>query len=191
MPEPVLLTPLAGRAAIGRPEAAVHAFEAPFSSKFVLRVGLDALSRLDAPLGLALPRAPLRAAFGEGIGAMRLGPDEWLIVVEPARAQALEAAVNAALRGVPAAFVDISHRMTEIAVEGPAWRELIAAGCPLDLDPAVAPPGFASRSLLGKCETVIVVREVNAASLFVDRSFAPYAMDFLEEAAKSLLAASI
>lgn len=190
MPEPALSTPLSGRAAIGGPGQPVHAFEAPFSAKFALRVAEEALPRLDGPLGLALPRDPLRAAFGEDIGAMRLGPDEWLVVAAPGRAEALEAAVGDALEGVHAAFVDISHRTTEIAVEGPAWRELLAAGCPLDLDPEMAPAGFASRSLLGKCEIVLVVRETDAASLFVDRSFAPYAMDFLEEAAKSLLAAS-
>jgi sarcosine oxidase subunit gamma len=189
MPELEPVTPLAGRPAIGRPGAPVHVFEAPFSAKFALRLAEAEPERLDGPLGLALPRDPLRAAFAEDIGAMRLGPDEWMVVAAPGRAEALEAAVNRTLDGVHAAFVDISHRMTEIAIEGPAWRELLAAGCPLDLDPETAPAGFASRSLLGRSEIVLVVREADAASLFVDRSFAPYAMDFLEEAARSLLAA--
>ncbi|GBD42990.1 hypothetical protein HRbin40_00451 [bacterium HR40] len=188
MPELDILTPLAGRPPIGAPGAAVHVFEAPFSAKFVLRIGESELDRAGAALGLSLPRDPLRAAFGEDIGAMRLGPDEWLVVMAPQRADALAQAVGRALAETHAAFVDVGHRMTEIAIEGPAWRELLASGCPLDLDPEGTPPSFASRSLLGRCEIVLVVRERDAASLFVDRSFAPYAMDFLEEAAKSLLA---
>lgn len=190
MSEPEPVTPLAGRAPLGGPAAPVHVFEAPFSAKFVLRLAESEAARLEGPIGLALPRDPLRATFAEDAGAMRLGPDEWLVVAAPERAEMLAAAVQSALEHVHAAFVDVSHAMTEIAVEGPAWRELLAAGCPLDLDPETAPAGFTTRSLLAKCEIVLVVRETDAASLFVQRSFAPYAMDVLAEAAQSILAAA-
>ncbi len=70
-----------------------------------------------------------------------------------------------------------------ISTGRPAASTSPATGCPLDLDAAAAPPGFASRSLLGKCEIVLWRLARDRFGLLAGRSFAEYVWLFLEHAA--------
>jgi sarcosine oxidase, subunit gamma len=67
----------------------------------------------------------------------RLGPDEWLLLGPQSEASELERR----LTGKFFSLVDISHRNVAIAVAGTHAREVINAGCPLDLHDDVFGPG--------------------------------------------------
>ncbi len=113
-----------------------------------------------------------------------LGPDEWLILAEPDNVGALATELSAALGTVHHAVVVVSDRMIGIGVAGRRARDVLAAGCPLDLHPAVFAPGAATRTLLGKA--AVVLRRPDPAEryeLWVNGSFAPYLWLFLRNAA--------
>ena len=63
---------------------------------------------------------------------------------------------------------------------------LLNEGCPLDLDAAAFPPGRCTRTLFGKAEIVLWRRDVDAWRVEVARSFAPYLLALLREAAADL-----
>ena len=88
--------------------------------------------------------------------------------------------VNSAIHAV----VVVSDRMIGIGVAGRRARDVLAAGCPLDLHPAVFAPGAVTRTLLGKA-TVVLRRPaaVERYELWVNGSFAPYLWLFLRNAA--------
>lgn len=111
--------------------------------------------------------------------AARLGPDEWLVC----RPLGLSDFKN--LEGKHHSLVDVGHRYAAFAVAGPQAHAVLAAGCPLDLDPSVFIAGSATRTLLGKAE-IVLWRPGDAPAWRVEcaRSFAPYVGAFLQEAAR-------
>lgn len=151
-------------------------------SRWVLR-GPDELAEPvgQAVLGAALPLAPLASEQAGPRAALRLGPDEWLLLAEDG-ARLTVPAVNA-----PYSLVDVGHRNIAVELDGPAAAELLAAGCPLDLDPAAFPPGSSTRTLFGAVE--IVLWRPGAEPRFhveVWRSFAAHLWAHLAEAAQDL-----
>jgi sarcosine oxidase subunit gamma len=155
----------------------------PFATRLNLRGGADVVAPVAKAFGLAPPTRPLgSAAFGER-AALWQGPDEWLLLAEESAA-GLMGDLEKALEGVFHALVDISHRQVGVAVEGPGAARLLAAGCPLDLDPNAFPVGMSTRTLLAKAEIGLWRRAENAFRIEVWRSFAPYVARILDEAAR-------
>ncbi|MGH8620200.1 MAG: sarcosine oxidase subunit gamma [Burkholderiales bacterium] len=137
-------------------------------------------------LGMAINRCTVA---GERLAA-RLGPDEWLLCAPPAQAAEIESAVAPALAGTAHALVDVSHRYAALAIEGAQAGGMLAAGCPLDLHPAVFPVGAATRTLLGKAEIVLWRPDPAGWRVECARSFAPYVWAFLGEAAREFAPAA-
>jgi sarcosine oxidase subunit gamma len=110
--------------------------------------------------------------------AARLGPDEWLLCAPPDTAEFK-------LGDERHALVDVSHRYAALTVESTHAATVLAAGCPLDLHPQAFTAGTATRTLLGKAE-IVLWRPGDAPSYRVEcaRSFAPYVLAFLREAAR-------
>ena len=130
--------------------------------------------------GVALELPVNRASRVEGRLCARLGPDEWLLCAPEGAAPTCDA-----LEGRHHSLVDVSHGYAAFAIEGDAAHLVLAAGCPLDLDPTVFTAGSATRTLLGKAE--IVLWRIDAAPAFrveCARTFAPYVQAFLQEAAR-------
>lgn len=186
MSEPVLRTPLGLRRAAfakrGRAPA-ILLEELPFRARIGLRAREDAAARIGAALGLDLPGPMLRASAAGELQALRLGPEEWLLLAAGTDSAGLVTRIEETARDEHVAVVDLSHRFAEIRVSGPAARDVLAAGCPLDLDPSVLPPAFASRSLLGKSGILLQWLGGDGFRLLMDRSFAEYCWRFLENAA--------
>ena len=86
---------------------------------------------------------------------MRLGPDEWLLSGPLSEAAQIAGDVEAALRGLHHALVDVGHARVALSVSGPRAADAINSGCALDLSPAAFPAGTATRTLLGKAEIVL------------------------------------
>ncbi|NDV85835.1 sarcosine oxidase subunit gamma family protein [Aurantimonas aggregata] len=179
------LSPLDGRYA-GGPGATLTPLG--FRGRLSLRAGPGALDAVGAAIGFALPTRPKSSATGDGVAALWLGPDEWLLLDNRAipDGDGSPATMSAALAGVPGiSIVDVSHRNLGIVVEGPAAEAIVAAGCPQDLRLRSFPVGAASRTVLSKAE--IVLWRTGEARFEIEcwRSFADYVWTFLEEAARA------
>lgn len=153
---------------------------APPLARFVFRADAMGEAMAGEAFGLAFPEAINRAASkGErgkpgGRVALRLGPDELLLIVPVSEGQAVFAAIETACADRPHALVDISDRHLGFVLEGPGGADVLNAGCPLDLDERAFPVGMATRTLFHKAEIVLWRMEPRLFRIEVGRSFAPY-----------------
>ena len=142
-------------------------------AKLDLRAEGAMVARFGEALGVPLPTAPLTSAIAGEVTVLWLGPDRWLCLGGDCRS-----ALEAALAGGFGAVTDVGQHWVGYELAGPAVRDVLAAGCRLDLHPSAVPVGFASTTLVGKAETILHRRaDVAAAPVFwafVRRSFAPY-----------------
>lgn len=145
------------------------------------RGGLAASLRIGQAFGVALPERALHAAEAGDRAALWLGPDEWLLLAPDG--DGLAGRLEAALDGEPGCVVDISHRQVGIEVSGPGAASTLNAGCPLDLDASAFPVGTSTRTLLAKADIVLWRRGPERFHLECWRSFAPYVLAFLDQAA--------
>jgi sarcosine oxidase, subunit gamma len=144
-------------------------------------------------------RAAARAAAGRGFGVpfpadacrasvlgeravLWLGPEEHLLLAPEGVRSRVLAELEIALGGHAHSLVDVSERQVAIAVSGRAAREILASGCPLDLDSAAFPVGMCTRTLFGKAEALLWRRSAEEYHLEVARSFAGYVRGWMREA---------
>lgn len=156
----------------------------PLASRLVLRCRADAMPIADADLA-ALLGGRINTAFGPDAitcTALRLGPDEWLMLSKTQGPAPFTADLTARLGAIPHALTDITHRNEGLLLSGPAVEAVLAAGCPLPLDLAAFPVGRATRTLLAKAEIVLWRREPDTFHIEVARSFAPYLVALIAEA---------
>ena len=157
----------------------------PQSGKLVLRGGPEVRERAGTMLGFPLPERPLTATAGEGAEALWLGPDERLLLVPPASADAVEAALRSELAGLHHALVAVGERFVGFALEGDHAAEILNAGCPLDLHPRAFPEGSSTRTLLAKAEIILHRPEGESGfRVYVGRSFVAYVWRYLEAAGR-------
>ena len=144
-------------------------------ARWSLRLPPAAAERLRELAGFPIAMGINRCASADGRLVARLGPDEWLLCA-PADIHIEDSLAE------HHALVDVSHRYAALSVDS---AMVLAAGCPLDLHPAVFTPGSATRTLLGKAEIVLWrLHDAPAYRVECARSFAPYVMAFLREAAR-------
>lgn len=104
-----------------------------------------------------------------------LGPDEWLIGTAGGAAPALAGRLEDALGGLHAAVNDVSGGNVAIALHGPAARDILAAGCTLDLHPKVFTPGTCAQTGLAKAGVLLALRDESPTfEIIVRRSFSDY-----------------
>jgi sarcosine oxidase subunit gamma len=156
----------------------------PPAQRISLRLAEADVAAVGTALGVALDaRINTAATSADGaFAALRLGPDEWLLVTAPGSAHVLQDRTEAATASRPASVVDLSDRTVALGLAGPEVEAVLAAGCPLPLDAASFPPGRATRTLLGKTEVVLWRQAGDRFRIEVARSFAPYLVGFLGEA---------
>jgi len=159
------------------------------SEKIALRqVGLRLRPPFPAYLaGLPLPLAPNRLAAMGPLRVLWLGPDEWLVVVPEEASADLPTRLARALARRRAAISDLSSSRTIIEIGGAAARDLIAAGCGLDLHPRVFVPGQCAQTLLARVP--VIVDQLDAAPhyrVLVRRSYRSWLVDWLIDAAGGL-----
>ena len=158
--------------------------EAPPAARLILR-GAEAVRVACGMVFGAEPPSELGPA-GEGAGraALWLGPDEWLLIADGADTADIGGVLESVLDGTAHSLVDVSHRQIGLIAGGPAAARVLNAGCPLDLDPHAFPVGFATRTLFDKVEIVLWRRAEATFHIEVWRSFAPYLVGSLAEAAR-------
>ncbi|MGJ5206171.1 sarcosine oxidase subunit gamma [Bradyrhizobium sp. HKCCYLR20261] len=96
--------------------------------------------------GLTLPRTP--AVVGtDSIAFVGLGPQHWLAVSD-GRSHLLAPSLKAAI-GPLGSVVDQSGGYAVVRVGGPAIRDVLAKGFPIDLHDRAFPPGAAATTVVG------------------------------------------
>jgi sarcosine oxidase, subunit gamma len=147
-----------------------------------LRVSLRApeasVAALNKALGFALPQKPKTSAAKNDVHALWIGPDEWFIIAPESSDLLAKFAKVAAFHSA----VDVSHRNAALVVSGAGAADVLNAGCPQDLSLIAFPVGACSRTLMGKTEVILYRTSQDEFRVEVWRSFATYALDFIEDA---------
>jgi sarcosine oxidase, subunit gamma len=170
-------SPLHGRA---RELAAVGAAEVAFLAQVDLRADPALAARVPFPL----PPEPDAWTAGGGREALRLGPDQWLVVGAPGSAPAIVAELGGALAGEHHSVVDTSANRTVVELAGDGRLDLLAQGCALDLHPRAWRPGRCAQTLLARVPVLLQEREA-ATRVFVRASFAAHLAGWLHDAGTS------
>lgn len=111
--------------------------------------------RVASGLGGSLPSRCGEVATGPGVATLWLSPDEFLVVTEGSRAATTVTSLLAALGGTAGAVVDLSANRTTLRLEGPAAREVLEKGCPLDLHPRSFEAGTAFSTNIGRVPVLL------------------------------------
>jgi heterotetrameric sarcosine oxidase gamma subunit len=158
--------------------------ERPFLTMVNLRVdpASEAADRIEQALGAPLPRQCGDSTSSAAHTIVWLGPDEWL-VLSPSEATALAAELKEALGGAPGSVVDVSANRTTLELTGPAARQVLEKGCPLDLHPRVFGPGRALSTTVGPVAVLLwQLDDAPTYRLFPRSSFADYLARWLIDA---------
>ena len=152
------------------------------ATRFIFQGGPAAREAAGRAFGVALPIGSCRSEIAAERAALWLGPDEWLLLAPAADGNAVLAALENAMAGLPHSLVEVTHRQVALSVSGPGARELLASGCPLDLAPERYPVGMCTRTLFAKAEVVLWRQSAEEYHLETGRSFSGYVLGWLREA---------
>lgn len=164
----------------------------PPSARFVLRLDAAGLAQVPEVASMRLAQPVNHWSGTGGRMAVRLGPDEWLLLAPENEAGQVADAVASALSAHHYALVDVSSRHAALELSGAAAAAVLNSGCPIDLRHRQFPAGYGTRTLLGKAEVVLlrlhdtVDASGSSAAVFrieCWRSFGRYVHGFLLEAA--------
>ncbi|MGX1478997.1 UNVERIFIED_CONTAM: heterotetrameric sarcosine oxidase gamma subunit [Streptomyces canus] len=93
------------------------------------------------------------------------------------------AQVRQALDGAPGSVVDVSANRTTLELSGPAAREVLEKGCPLDLHPRAFGPGRAVSTTVGPIAVLLWQLDDGPTYRLLPRSsFADYLARWLIDA---------
>ncbi|MEU8032183.1 sarcosine oxidase subunit gamma family protein [Streptomyces sp. NPDC049099] len=158
--------------------------EWPFVTMVNLRVdpASEAADRIEKTLGTPLPRQCGHTAASGPHTVAWLGPDEWLVLSQ-AEATAVADELRAALADAPGSVVDVSANRTTLELSGPAARQVLEKGCPLDLHPRAFGPGRAVSTTVGPVAVLLwQVDDRPTYRLFPRSSFADHLARWLIDA---------
>ncbi|GAA1915659.1 sarcosine oxidase subunit gamma [Streptomyces durmitorensis] len=169
----------------------VRLTERPYVTMVNLRVDLateavapatEAAGRIGKVLGAPLPRECGHTSASEGHTVLWLGPDEWLVLSQ-AEGALLTAELREALGGDPGSVVDVSANRTTLELTGPAARQVLEKGCPLDLHPRAFGPGRAVSTTVGPVAALLwQTDDAPTYRLLPRASFADYLARWLIDA---------
>ncbi len=135
--------------------------------------------------GETLPAFPERPNSKTGKGSatlMFIGPDHWLLRADPAREEALDAALRPTAAPPEISIVRVSDTLAIFRITGPDAAEVMAVACPLDLhdsrfgpDAASFTEAFGLKALVTRCD--------GGFDLAVEQSFGPMVQDYLSRIA--------
>ena len=153
----------------------------------VKQVGLRLRPPFPAYLaGIPLPLNANRVAAAGGVRALWLGPDEWLITAEGGAPDLLPR-LDRAVAGRRAMVTDLSSSRVVVAIGGTQARDLLAAGCGLDLHSRVFGPGQCAQTLFARVSVILdQLDDAPHYRLLVRRSYAGWLVDWMIDAAQGL-----
>jgi sarcosine oxidase subunit gamma len=160
--------------------------ELPFIGKLIFQASgnHEAIqSAVSRAIGQELPLVPNTSASST-YTVLWMKPGKWMILSEPDEVPQIRQKLESALTDINFMISDVSDSRTGIEVNGAHARTLISRVCALDLD--------ARSFTMGQCAQTLLVRiplllhqldEQPTFHLYVDRSVARYAWDWLSDAA--------
>jgi sarcosine oxidase subunit gamma len=134
-------------------------------------------------LGIELPKLPRTSTSWGDVKALWLSIDQWLILCPRNKAPELLTALRKRMQGLHTLAVDVSDMRAILRLEGDGIREVLLKGCSLDLLLDDYPPGAVRRLRFAEIAGLLHVLEEDVIDLYVFRSYAEYAWDFLCAAA--------
>jgi sarcosine oxidase, subunit gamma len=135
-------------------------------------------------LGLDLPKAPRTSTTWGDMKALWLSPDQWLILCPGDKAQALTEQLSTALKGIHSLAVNVSDMRAIIRVEGQHARTTVMKGTSIDLTHGDYPPGTIRRMKFAEVGALLHIVEEDVIDVYVFRSYADYAWEFLLKAGR-------
>jgi len=123
--------------------------------------------------------------MSSGPALLWLGPDKWLIISDPDKFAETQRKLRTELSNIPSLLSDVSDARTGFEISGAQATSLLAKVCALDLDSGSFGPGLCAQALLVRVP--LLVHQLNnlpTFHLYVDRSVARYAWDWLSDAAR-------
>lgn len=135
-------------------------------------------------LGVELPKSPRSSTSWGDIKVLWLSIDQWLILCPRNKTPDLLAALTKRLQGLHTLAVDVSDMRAVLRLEGDGIREVLLKGTSLDLLSDDYAPGTVRRLRFAEIAALLHVVEEDIIDLYVFRSYAEYAWDFLCAAAR-------
>jgi sarcosine oxidase subunit gamma len=138
-----------------------------------------------AHLPFDVPEEPNTVSSTDGLDAIWLGPDEWLLVALRPPDDVLSELAGA-LERTHHALVDVSANRVIVQLSGARRHELLSTGVPVDLHPRSWRPGRCAQTLFGRAQVLLHERE-GTTRVFVRPSFGGYVAARLADAAATAL----
>lgn len=184
MAEPAAVSALAGhltraRRGVSSGTAGVRLSEVCVSALAQLHgaPAADELASMLAAHGFSDTPARLRCWRGDGVRLLWNGSGQYLAVSSRHRGPELAARLAADLSPAGAAAVDLSHARTVLRLEGAMCREVLAKGCPLDVDGMQ--PGDCAPTVVSHFSVLLHCDGDDAFAIYVTRSFAVAFLEWL------------
>ena len=115
---------------------------------------------------------------------MWLSVDQWLITCPGDKANALQAQLTEALKGIHSLVVNVSDMRAIIRLEGEHVRTTVMKGTSIDLTHGDYPAGTVRRMKFAEIAALLHIVEDNVIEISVFRSYADYTWEFLLKAAR-------
>ena len=142
-------------------------------------------------LGVALPTAPRTSATWGDIRVLWLSIDQWLVLTTAGKAGELTAKLRDALAGIHSMATNVSDMRAVIRIEGAGARVALMKGCSLDLIGGEYGAGTVRRMRFAEIAALLHVVEDDVFDIFVFRSYADYAWNFLLATCKDAAAVTL
>ena len=142
------------------------------------------LAAAKSALGADLPLDPRTSVSWGEIKVLWLSVDQWLILCPGAKTAEILGGLRKALAGIHSLAVDVSDMRAIIRVEGEGAREVLMKGCSLDLLNGEYTAGTVRRMRFAEIAALLHVIEDDAFDIYIFRSYAHYAWEFLLATAK-------
>lgn len=121
------------------------------------------------------------SASGNDPRSLWFGPDRWLLVSSTTSAESLIKECEKSLGNVLHSAVDNSAGLAVFRIAGPGARDLVAAGCGLDIRPEKFPAGNCCRTRLAQIAAIIAAEGPEQFDIYVDRSYEVYLGEWLRD----------
>jgi sarcosine oxidase subunit gamma len=136
-------------------------------------------------LSLDLPKAPRTSVSWGDVKALWLSIDQWLILCSRSKATDLVSRLVTELDSIHSLVVDVSDMRAVLRLEGEGVREVLLKGSSLDLMSETYVAGTVRRMHFAEIAAMLHVVENNVFDVYVFRSYADYAWEFLLATARA------
>jgi len=167
-------------------EGAVTVEEAGLRGMITLRGDLTSdkmAAAVKTATGLAIPRAR-QIKTGMKATVAWMSPDELLLIVDHAKADATVANLSKSLKGEHHLAVNVSDARAVFTISGKGAREVLAKGAPVDLSPDGLKKGEIRRTRVGQIAAAFWLTGDDELVLVCFRSVAGFMFDWLRTAAR-------